>query len=68
MSSTITGKSVRGINNQLMRELDVAEYLFPYSTTPSGYLRAKAKSMGLFEYAGIWLGGTPGYQPLDLMI
>lgn len=64
MSSTITGKSVRGINNQLMRELDVAEYPFPIQHYASSYLRAKAKSMELFEYAGIWLGEHRSYQAL----
>ena len=64
MSSAITGKSVRGINNQLMRELDVAEYPFPIQHYASSYLRARAKSMGLFEFAGIWLGEHQSYQVL----
>lgn len=64
MSSAITGKSVRGINNQLMRELDVAEYPFPIQHYASSYLRAKAKSLAKFEYAGIWLGEHQSYQAL----
>lgn len=64
MSSAITGKSVRGINNQLMRELDVAEYPFPIQHYASSYLRARAKAIGNFEYAGIWLGEHRSYQPL----
>lgn len=64
MSSAITGKSVRGINNQLMRELDVAEYPFPIQHYASSYLRARAKAIGNFEYAGIWLGEHPSYQAL----
>ena len=58
MSSAITGKSVRGINNQLMRELDVAEYPFPIQHYASSYLRARAKAIGNFEYAGV-CGSAP---------
>lgn len=64
MSSAITGKAVRGVSNQLMRELDVAEYPFPIQHYASSHLRARAKAMGNFEYAGIWLGEHQNYQAL----
>ena len=64
MSSAITGKSVRGINNQLMRELDVAEYPFPIQHYASSYLRAKTKSLGQFEYAGDLVREHQSYQAL----
>ena len=60
-----TGKWVRGLNNQLLQTLNAPEYPFPIEHYATTNLRAMAKKMAKYEYAGIWLGKHEHYQRLD---
>lgn len=56
LSPMPTGKWVRGVNNQLMRQLDCYDYPFPIQHYASAKLRSFAREHELFDFAGFWLG------------
>lgn len=61
LSPMLTGKWVRGINNQLMRQLDSCDYPFPIQHYATAKLRSFARKHGLFDYTGSWLGQHASY-------
>ena len=61
LSQNLTGKWARGINNQLMQQLDQCAYPFPIQHYASAKLRGFARNHGLFDYTGSWLGQHASY-------
>ena len=62
ITTAITGKCVRGINNDLMHQINSASYPFPIQHYATTFLRAQAKKLNNFSYAGLWLGKHESYQ------
>jgi len=62
LSQNLTGKWARGINNQLMQQLDQCAYPFPIQHYASTKLRSFARNHGLFDYTGSWLGQHASYE------
>lgn len=61
LSPMPTGKWVRGVNNQLMRQLDCYDYPFPIQHYASTKLRSFAREHEIFDFAGFWLGQHTSY-------
>lgn len=61
LSQMPTGKWVRGVNNQLMQNLNHCDYQFPIQHYASAKLRSFAREHDLFDFAGFWLGQHTNY-------